>query len=212
MGVIAGRAVFVIDELCLVTTLDWTAEPAFRDRPRIGIMQRHDPRRAGRNGPTDTPDGLGRDAYHPFSGPGGCGNVGALTARRTITEPFDPRRAFRTNVSASCTDRRAIRTGSRLIRRTSARFRLHGAASWRRSTGALDRIERVRSVTVVRDANPWALILRATRMIFATPFANKLESDGYATFASITVVSARIRFVFNAFASAPGSTTPRSAH
>ncbi len=42
-------------------------------------------------------------------------------------------------------------------------------------------------------------------------FANKVESDGYATFASITVVSARTRFVFDTFASAPGSTTPRSA-
>ena len=34
------------------------------------------------------------------------------------------------------------------------------------------------------------------------PFASNDESDGYATFASITVVSARTRFVFNTFASA----------
>ena len=67
---------------------------------------------------------------------------------------------------------------------------------------ALDRTERVRSITGVRVANRCPRTLRANRTIFATPLANKLESDGYATFASITVVSARTRFVFNTFASA----------
>ena len=42
---------------------------------------------------------------------------------------------------------------------------------------------------------------RATLTIFATPLANSDESDGYATLASTTVVSARTRFVFNTLAS-----------
>ena len=42
---------------------------------------------------------------------------------------------------------------------------------------------------------------RAILTILATPLANSDESDGYATFASITVVSARTRLVLNTFAS-----------
>ena len=44
--VIDDHAVFVVDDLCLVTELDGLAEPAFGDRPRVGVMQRHDAGRA----------------------------------------------------------------------------------------------------------------------------------------------------------------------
>ena len=40
--VIDDHAVFVVDDLGFVTELDGLAEPAFGDRPRIGVMQRHD--------------------------------------------------------------------------------------------------------------------------------------------------------------------------
>ena len=53
----------------------------------------------------------------------------------------------------------------------------------------------------VRVANPIACSRFATVAILATPLANRRESDGYATFASTTVVSARTRFVFNTRAS-----------
>jgi transposase-like protein len=60
---------------------------------------------------------------------------------------------------------------------------------------------RVRFENLVRDANPAAFNLATARAIRATPFANSDESDGYDTFASTTVVSARNRFVFNTLAS-----------
>jgi hypothetical protein len=66
---------------------------------------------------------------------------------------------------------------------------------------ALDCTLRVRFENLVRDANPTAFRHCTERAICATPFASSDESDGYDTFASTTVVSARNRFVFNTLAS-----------
>ena len=64
---IDDHAVFVVDDLGLVTELDRFAEPAFDDRTGITIVQRHDPRRAGRGAPVnDAFAGLGCDLAEPL--------------------------------------------------------------------------------------------------------------------------------------------------
>ena len=92
---------------------------------------------------------------------------------------------------------------SALIRFTSASL----SSLRRRRLALIDRArartDRVRSRSRVRVANPIALQpLAAVAAMPATPLASSHESDGYATLASTTVVSARTRFSFNTFASA----------
>jgi len=66
-GVVHDHAVFVVDDLGLVTELDGTAEAALADRSRVGVVQRHDPGRTiGRDALDDPLAGLGSDLFHPF--------------------------------------------------------------------------------------------------------------------------------------------------
>jgi hypothetical protein len=132
--VIEDDTVFVVNDLRLVAELHRLTQPSFGDRPRIGVVQRHDPRRPLRRRP---------------------GEAVVVALRRFA-----------------------------LIERARART------------------VRVLSANLVRVASPMAFSFFAVLTNFATPLANSPESDGYATFASTTVVSARARLVFNTFASA----------
>ena len=86
--------------------------------------------------------------------------------------------AFRSTASTSSATRRAMTTSSELMRRTSASRSSERWCKLALIERARRSAERVRSAVFVRVANPNARSFLAVFVIFTTPFASRLESEG----------------------------------
>ena len=84
-AVVHDDAVAVVDDLGDVAELDGPTESSFHDRSGVGVVQRHDPRRAGHGLTAQTGAGLRRDPLDQIGDPFQLGHRGAGCAGRLGT-------------------------------------------------------------------------------------------------------------------------------